>query len=124
MPTTLADPSLPHLLSQLSQLLGQDALVQDAGLRERYLVDWAGELKGSALAVVKPSNTQEVVQLVQWCRQNRVGLVPFGGNTGLVGGATPLDDGRQIVVSLERLNGLVDIDPIANTVTVGAGVIL
>lgn len=124
MPLSSETPSPAQLLGALSHLLGQDALVLDPGLQKKYLVDWVGRLEGSALAIVKPSNAEEVAQLVRWSAENHVTLVPQGGNTGLVGGATPVGSDRQIVVSLERLNGMIDLDPIANTITVGAGVIL
>ena len=110
--------------SQLALILGADAVVTDEDLQERYLVDWIGSLRGTASAVVKPADTAGVAACVRWCAEHGIPIVPQGGHTGLVGGATPVGDGAKVVISLERLNQVMETDPIGNTITVGAGVIL
>ncbi|HSV81845.1 MAG TPA: FAD-binding oxidoreductase [Ramlibacter sp.] len=110
--------------SQLALLLGADALVTDSGAREKYLVDWTRMTSGTADAIVRPASTADVARCVAWCADHGIGVVPQGGHTGLVGGATPVADQRQVVLSLERLNKVREVDPIANTMTVEAGAIL
>ena len=85
------------------------------------LTDWRGRFHGSALAVVMPASTLEVSRLAQWCHRHRVAMVPPGGNTGLVGGATPDSSGRAVLVSTRRLNRIRDIDPVGNAITVESG---
>jgi D-lactate dehydrogenase (cytochrome) len=72
--------------------------------------------------VVRPGSVTEVAAVVQVCRQHGIGIVPQGGNTGLVGGQTPHNG--EVVVSLRRLDKIRDIDPASNTMTCEAGVIL
>ncbi len=86
-----------------------------------YLSDWRGRYQGAARAVVLPSSTQEVAAIVCLCVTEGVPIVPQGGNTGLCGGATPAEDGRAIVLSLERMNRIRAVDGDNNTITVEAG---
>ena len=109
---------------QLALLLGEDALVIDKAAQERYLVDWTRMTIGAAKAIVRPASVQDLARCVTWCAKNGVGIVPQGGHTGLAGGATPIAGERQIVISLERLNQVRAVDPVSNTITVEAGVIL
>ncbi len=89
-----------------------------------FLTDWRKRYRGETCAVLLPGNTEEVARLVQLAREHRVPIVPQGGNTGHAGGATPDASGTQVVISLRRMNRIRDIDPINNTITVEAGVIL
>jgi FAD/FMN-containing dehydrogenase len=56
------------------------------------------------LAVALPATVAEVVDVVRWCQDHRIGLVPQGGNTSYCGGATPDASGTQLVLGLRRLN--------------------
>lgn len=91
---------------------------------QSYTTDWRGRYVGSALAVVRPANTQQVAQVVQWCAANNVPLVPQGGNTGLCGAGTPDDTGTAVVLSLLRMNAVRSIDTDNDTMVVEAGAVL
>lgn len=108
-------------LSELASLLGDDALVTDPDLLPAYTRDWTGRWAGSTQAVVFPRSTAEVVATVDWCRNHRVGIVPQGGNTGMVGGSVPLDG--ELVLSLTRMTD-VAVDNAAGNVTACAGATL
>jgi len=86
-----------------------------------YCRDWRGRYAGKALAVVFPSNTQQVAAVVQLCAANNISIVPQGGNTSLCGGSVPLPDGAQVLVNLSRLNQIRELDALNYTVTVEAG---
>ena len=89
-----------------------------------YLTDWRGRFTGRAQAVVLPSTADEVAAVVSACAEQRVPIVPQGGNTGLAGGATPDASGDAIVLSLKRLNRVREVDAINGTITVEAGCVL
>jgi FAD/FMN-containing dehydrogenase len=89
-----------------------------------FLTDWRKRWRGRALAVVQPGSTDEVARLVRWCAQHRIPIVPQGGNTGLTGGSVPDESGRAVVLSLARMNRIRAIDPVNNTITADAGVVL
>lgn len=89
-----------------------------------WLADWRGLYRGRACALVEPRSTAEVATVVRLARQHRVPLIPQGGNTSMVGGATPDDSGDAAILSLRRLNRVRQIDTAAKLAVVEAGVIL
>ena len=86
--------------------------------------DWRKRVKGLALAVVRPGNTQEVAAVVKACAAAATPIVPQGGNTGLVVGGVPDGSGQQIVLSMTRMNAVRAIDKDNLTITVDAGCVL
>jgi FAD/FMN-containing dehydrogenase len=89
-----------------------------------YLREPREHFDGLALCVVRPETVHQLSQTLALCNESGVGVVPQGGNTGLVGGQTPDASGAQIVLSLEKLKSIRDIDPTSDTITVEAGVTL
>ena len=87
-------------------------------------LDWRRRYRGRALAVVRPADTAEVAAVVRACAAHGTPLVPQGGNTGLVGGSVPDHSGRQVLLSLGRLNRVRSIDAANLTLTAEAGCVL
>jgi len=110
-----------NLLEQLNATVGRDNVLTEPVATAPYLTDWRKRYTGRAQAVVRPATTDEVAAVVRLCVQARAPIVPQGGNTGLVGGGTPDDTGRAILLSLGRMNRVRAIDPVNNTITVEAG---
>jgi FAD/FMN-containing dehydrogenase len=111
------------LLQDLNTICGQSYVLTDGDLTA-YEQDWRKRSRGKALAVVRPSNTEQVAAIVKACAAAGVSLVAQGGNTGLVGGSTPDGSGQQVVLSLQRMNAVRSLDPANLTMTVEAGCIL
>src|SRR5438093_903295 len=76
-------------------------------------------LVGDADAVVLPGSADEVAEVVAWCYERGVPVVPRGGGTGFAGGAVPLAGG--VVLALERLKGVRSFDPLLWRIEVEAG---
>lgn len=112
-----ADHSL--LLSQLHTLLGPNHVITDPELYHTYLTDWSGEVGEPPLAVVRPANTEEVSAILSLCHQYHCPIIPQGGLTGLAGGATAR--GTALLLSLERLKGVIELDVASATLTAWAG---
>ena len=91
---------------------------------EKYVNDWRGQYVGKTYAVLRPSNTEEVSNILKFASENNITIVPQGGNTGLCGGATPDKSGNSIIISLEKMNKIRSFNKQAKTITVDAGVIL
>jgi len=89
----------------------------------RYLEEPRGRFHGNAATVVKPKTTAEVAEIIKLCNIHKIGVVPYGGGTGLVGGQV-MADAMPVVLSLEHMNAVRDIDPDDNMIVVEAGVIL
>jgi len=115
---------MDELQKQLQNRLGPEVVVTNEADLQAWTTDWRRIYQGKAAAVVRPRTTQEVAECVALCASLRVPVVPRGGNTGLCGGATPGDDPRNVVLSLDRMNAIKSIDPLANTMVVEAGCIL
>ena len=118
----LAAPT-PALLDALAARLGPNGFSRDPHELEPYLTDWRGRYHGKAAALLSPSSRDEVVAIVKACAEARVAIVPQGGNTGMVGGATPDASGGSVVLSLQRMRG-VRIDVAADLAICEAGVVL
>jgi FAD/FMN-containing dehydrogenase len=112
------------LLARLAGLLGPRGLLTDPPDIAPYGQDWRGLYQGQPLAVVRPADTLEVAAVVRACAEHGVGMVPQGGNTSLVGGAVPAEDGSELVLSLARMNRLRAVDALDLTLTVEAGATL
>jgi FAD/FMN-containing dehydrogenase len=89
-----------------------------------FLEDWRGRYRGAARGVAFPADVAQVSEIVRLCGAAGIAIVPQGGNTGLTGGAVPLDAGRSLVLNVSRLNRVRAIDLDNNSITVEAGVIL
>lgn len=111
-------------LFELRTLLGAGGYLDDASDIERYLVDERRLYRGRARAVLRPDSTATLAAAVAWCHAHRQAMVPHGGNTGYCGGATPDESGREIIISLERMQRVRRVDAGAFAMTVEAGVTL
>ena len=106
------------------------AIVGDSGLKtgdtdtESFLTDWHGQYRGRSLAVVMPETTEQVSQVMALADAHDIVVVPQGGNTGFMGGATPDDAGNSILLSLRRMNRIREIDATNMSMTVEAGCVL
>jgi FAD/FMN-containing dehydrogenase len=117
-------PSGSDLAERVAAIVGRDHCLAEPAAMAPYLTDWRGNFHGRARLVARPGSTAEVAALVQLCVAERVPVVPQGGNTGYMGGATPSGCGDAIVLALARMNRVRAIDAANYTMTVEAGCIL
>jgi len=110
------------LVASLREIVGETHCLTDPALCASYETDWTRRFHGEALAVARPGSTDEVARVLVACADAGIGVVPQGGNTGLVGGSVPR--GGEVVLSLLRLNEIEEVDRVAGEVTVGAGATL
>ncbi|ALH80441.1 FAD-binding oxidoreductase [Sphingopyxis macrogoltabida] len=114
----------PEALDAFAGLLGSKGFTTDGDAMTPWLTDWRGKYHGAAAAMLSPATTDEVASVVRLCAENDVALVPQGGNSGMVGGATPDASGNTVLLSTRRMNAIRAIDRDAQTVVAEAGVIL
>ena len=108
-------------VQKIRDLLGDAGVVEEASHLHAYNTEWRGHFTGHATFVARPKDAAECGAVVKICADAGIGVVPLGGNTGLVGGGVAED---EIIISTERLNSIFEIDPVNSTMTVGAGCIL
>ena len=120
----MSNPPSPSLLITLRDRLGPKGFTTDAADMAPWLEDWRRRYHGAAAAMLSPASPEEVSDIVRLCAAEGVALVPQGGNTSMVGGATPTADGEALLLSLRRMNKVRSVSAEANIAIAEAGVIL
>ena len=128
MPDTIAPltvmPLAEPLMEALRAILGPRGIITDPADLEPHLSDWRGLYRGASPALIRPASTEELSAALRLLYEADIPVVPQGGNTSMVGGAMPDETGRQVILSLSRMNRIRDIDPIDMTMVAEAGVVL
>ena len=109
-------------IAELKSLLGSGRISEDEDIIKTYSDDWTGRYRGFARAVISPESTDEVAEILNWCSTNQVGVVPQGGNTGMVGGSTPLNG--ELIISLRKMKNVNFSDTNDNQIVAEAGATL
>ena len=117
-------PQQQDLVDAVRARFGPKAAVTDSETIAPWLTDWRGRFHGAAPAMLAPASTAEVAAIVTLAAAAGVPLVPQGGNTGMVGGATPPVDGSALLLSLRRMNRIRSVSAEDNLAVAEAGVIL
>lgn len=106
--------------------MGPSGYLDEPDAMAPFLHEWRGLYHGRAVAVVLPASVAEASAVLAICSREGIGVVPQGGNTGLVGGAVAVstDDRPQIVLSASRMATIRAIDPDNYTLTAEAGCVL
>ena len=100
-----------------------DGITKDASSDlEPFNADWMRKYNGQSKLVIKPGSTKEVSEVLKYCNQNMLAVVPQGGNSGLVGGSVPVFD--EVVINMARMKQIRSFDDISGTLVVDAGCIL
>lgn len=122
--SSVSASSRAELQHALIEALGASLILTDEQDMERYCSDWHGDVRSGAVAIIRPRNVEEVSLAVKTCAALELAIIPQGGNTGLVLGATPDNPANQVVLSLERMNAIRSIDADDFSAVVEAGCIL
>lgn len=112
------------LTERLSAIVGPKGLTRDPADMEPWLTDWRGRFHGRAMAMVMPATVEEVAGVLKLASETRTPIVPQGGNSGMVGGATPDGSGRSLLLSLRRMDALRSVDTESRLAIVEAGLVL
>ncbi len=113
-----------QLIEEAGQRLGPKGVITDPKEIEPWVTDWRGRIHGASPAILAPSSTEEVAEIVKLAALHRVPLVPQGGNTGMAAGATPPADGSAVLLSMRRMNRIRSISAENRLAIAEAGVVL
>ncbi len=116
--------SKPELLDRLAAIVGDNHVLRDPADLAPRLVENRGLYRGRSSLLLKPGSTEEVAAIMKLASDTGTPIVPQTGNTGLVGGQTPRDTGQDVILSLERMNRIREVDPVANVLVADGGAIL
>ena len=120
----MTTPDTERFLADVVSRIGARGVTTDASDLAPWLSDWRGRYHGAACALLSPASTDEVVAIVEAARAHRIALVPQGGNTSMVGGATPGADGGSAILSMRRMNRIRSLSAEEGSAVAEAGVIL
>ncbi|AMO72806.1 FAD-binding oxidoreductase [Sphingorhabdus sp. M41] len=117
-------PEKANWLAQMQSVVGAKGFTSASDDMKPWLTDWRGRYTGAAAALISPATTQETSQILKIANQHAVAIVPQGGNSGMVGGATPDTSGQAVILSLRRMNSIRSISADDQLVVCDAGVVL
>lgn len=109
-----------HFIDRLRSILSSESTLISEEEKRPYETDGLTAYRQLPGAVLLPKNESEVQQILTLCVQYQVPIVPRGHGTGLSGGALPHAQG--VLLSLSRLNRIIEINPIERWITVQPGV--
>ncbi|WP_375196855.1 FAD-binding oxidoreductase [Sphingobium sp.] len=112
------------IIARFLGIMGPKGVITDSGDIAPWVRDWRGRYHGAAAAILQPETTEQVAAAVRLAAELDIPLVPQGGNTSMVGGATPPADGSALILSLRRMNRIRSLSPEDNLALCEAGVIL
>ena len=119
-----AEPVPAAVIARLKAAAGPAGYLEDPSDIAPYCKSWRDDWIGSVPLVLRPRTTEQVAEIVRACADANVAIIPQGGNTGLTGAAQPHADLREVVLSTSRMDRIRAIDPLNDTITVDAGVVL
>ena len=109
------------LIDRLKRIVGEGGWITDEQTLEPHLTEWRDTWRGRTLIMVSPDTTEKVAKIVRACAEVGTAVVPQGGNTGLCGGAIPDRSGKQVLLSLSRMNRIRSLDPNGHSLVAEAG---
>jgi FAD/FMN-containing dehydrogenase len=114
----------PELLNHFAAIVGEKHAIRDAASMAGYMTEWREIWVGKSPLVMRPANTEEVSRILRLASETGTAIVPQSGNTGLVGGQIPFEEGRELLLSLDRMTKILNVDAADSTMTVQAGATL
>ncbi len=114
----------PELLNQFAAIVGEKNALRDAVDMAGYMKEWRDIWVGKSPLVLRPGSTEEVSRILKLATESGTAIVPQSGNTGLVGGQIPFENGEELLLSLDRMTKILNVDAADNTMTVQAGATL
>jgi FAD/FMN-containing dehydrogenase len=112
------------IFNQLMLIAGEKNILTEQKELTKYNQDWRGFYNNQSLCVVFPLNTKILKEIVIFCFENNIIIVPQGGNTSLTGASVPTYQNKEIIINFSKMNKIIEIDKNNLTVLVESGLIL
>ena len=120
----LSGPVPPDVIARVKAAAGPAGFVEDPSDIEPYCRSWRDNWIGKVPLVLRPRTREQVAEIVRVCASAGVAVIAQGGNTGLTGAGQPHGDMSELIVSMSRMDRIRAVDPLNDTITVEAGVVL
>jgi glycolate oxidase len=102
------EEKIKNIYEALLRLLGEERVIRDSDILERYSFDETSDLKSSPDLLVRATSVTDVSNTLKICNKYKLPVIPRGAGTGVTGGAIPVKGG--VVLSLELMNRIIEID--------------
>ncbi|KAJ3315377.1 hypothetical protein HDU76_002215 [Blyttiomyces sp. JEL0837] len=112
----------PNDIAHFQSILGPSGVLTDADETAGFNEDWMRKYRGASTIVLRPKTTAQVSEILKYCNERSLAVVPQGGNTGLVGGSVPVFD--EIILSTANMNAVQSFDEVSGILTCQAGCVL
>ena len=112
------------LFEQLKLIVGEKNIITNQKNLEKYNKDWRGFYNNKSLCVIFPENINILKQIVEYCFEKNIKIVPQAGNTSLTGASVPTYNNKEIIINFSNMNKIIEIDKSNLTILVESGVIL
>jgi alkyldihydroxyacetonephosphate synthase len=114
----------PAALAQLCSTSAEDRAAHSHGKAFRDVVrNLHGSLDSVPDVVARPANEQDVIDLLDWCADAGIAVIPYGGGSSVVGGIEPRFDGPAVTIDLGRLDSVSEVDPVSRAARIQGGVL-
>lgn len=111
-----------EFINEIKSFLGSESIIIDTQLKKSYEVDWRNKFVANSVAVILPSLTYEIQQIIELCIKYNVKITPQGGNTSTCGASIPRNDGKNhIIINLSKMNKIIEFDTQNSSITVESG---
>jgi glycolate oxidase len=97
-----------QIIAALQAIVPGEGVITSEVERRAYESDGLTAYRQPPMLVVLPSTTDQVSQILRYCHENNVRIVPRGAGTSLSGGALPLED--AVLLGMGKFNRILDID--------------
>jgi FAD/FMN-containing dehydrogenase len=111
-----------NFIKSLTRIVGESNILHSGAEKERFTHIWKTDIPLEAKAVIFPSSTEEVSEIMKYCYGIKQEVIVHGGLSNLVGGTET--ESNQLVISLDKMNLIEEVDPQSKTITAQAGTIL
>ena len=99
------------MVEHFRSFMRETDVITDAETIAPFNRDWLRQYHGHSRLLLQPRSAQEVSQILTYCNEHRISVVPQGGNTGLVGGSIPVKD--EVILSLLKMNEIRRLDKVS-----------
>ena len=111
-----------HHIEKLKEISGFNGWTNDPIVMQNYLADQRNIYKNKSQVILRPDSTEKVSKIVSYCHENKIPIVPQGGNTGLVGGTTSGIEFNEIIINLDRMQSIREILEDDSSIIVESGI--
>ena len=111
-----------ELINSFKKILDDSSIITGDSLKSRFYHIWKTDSSLESICLLLPKNTNEISSILKICHDNNQEVIVHGGLTNLVG--STISNNNQVVISLEKMNKILEVDDLGKTLTCEAGAII